>query len=436
MFSILKKLILICVLISLVLCPILLISLVTDRHAQILPEAKLNYDDLKRAKQILKTNKYGHNRQNYQKTLHLSEKDINLLLVYGLAHGLEIDWVAGKSKVQNDVLYLSFTFTLPEPFSGRFINLTATLRTSGNLIEPAGIRIGNIQLPEKIVAPAAAFFHSLLLQSSSYRQIWQHTQLVENIFLTDQQIKVVYTLDRNALEEIKKTGRSIFLTDSQQLKLIGYHNHLAGLTRTYRAKKDFAAPIIKEMFSYAARETNISGDAVLENTTAILALSFYVAQKPLHRVVSPDYQKKIQTAHRIRMTFFNRTDLPKHFFISAALAVSTGSRFAGLMGLIKEVKDTDGGSGFSFADIAADKAGVKFGQTAITSPEQALLFQNAVSKITDISHIMPSIRNLPEGIMELEFRQTYTDIDSSAYNLINTEIENRLAACRIYRKNT
>jgi hypothetical protein len=94
--------------------------------------------------------------------------------------------------------------------------------------------------------------------------------------------------------------------------------------------------------------------------------------------------------------------------------------------------DSRGGSGFSFADLAADRAGVKFAETAIASSNQAKLIQQHMGSSITESDFMPNIENLPEGIQELEFKQTYQDLDSASYRMIEAEIERRINLCRIY----
>jgi hypothetical protein len=46
---------------------------------------------------------------------------------------------------------------------------------------------------------------------------------------------------------------------------------------------------------------------------------------------------------------------------------------------------------------------------------------------------MPGIKDLPEGIMELEFKHRYQDLDSKNYRMIEDEIEQRLSRCKVYR---
>jgi hypothetical protein len=48
------------------------------------------------------------------------------------------------------------------------------------------------------------------------------------------------------------------------------------------------------------------------------------------------------------------------------------------------------------------------------------------------TEFMPRVDNLPEGIMALELKQQYDNLDSAAYRMINAEIDRRLADCWLY----
>jgi hypothetical protein len=95
--------------------------------------------------------------------------------------------------------------------------------------------------------------------------------------------------------------------------------------------------------------------------------------------------------------------------------------------------DSRGGSGFSFADLAADRAGVRFAEMAIGSSQQAKLLQQRMGGNFKETDFMPRIDNLPEGIQELEFKRRYKDLDSETYRMVEAEIELRIVACQIYQ---
>ena len=131
------------------------------------------------------------------------------------------------------------------------------------------------------------------------------------------------------------------------------------------------------------------------------------------------------------MTLRGRRDLARHFAISAGIAAGSGSELADVIGAFKELSDSQGGSGFSFADLLADRAGVVLAEHAL-GPDAARL-QSALAGRPPESMFMPAIDALPEGLQELEFRARYEDIDSEAYAAIKREVESRIASLPLYR---
>ena len=90
-----------------------------------------------------------------------------------------------------------------------------------------------------------------------------------------------------------------------------------------------------------------------------------------------------------------------------------------------------GGSGFSFADLLADRAGVALADAAM-GPAAASI-QERMRNSAGESVYMPGLSRLPEGLMELEFKASYDDLDSATYALVNSEIERRIVNCPLYR---
>ena len=99
------------------------------------------------------------------------------------------------------------------------------------------------------------------------------------------------------------------------------------------------------------------------------------------------------------------------------------------------MSDAQGGSGFSFIDLAADKAGTRFGERATSSPENARKLQKAMSEIKDYKDFMPDPRDLPEHMDEAEFKNRYQSIESPAYQELSKQIDARIAATPIYNAN-
>ncbi|MBI1991579.1 MAG: hypothetical protein HYS65_18110, partial [Betaproteobacteria bacterium] len=128
-----------------------------------------------------------------------------------------------------------------------------------------------------------------------------------------------------------------------------------------------------------------------------------------------------------------REDFPQHFTISAAIAANAGAPLSDAIGLYKEVDDSRGGSGFSFNDIAADRAGTRFGELAAGSRESAMKLQRQVAAGVRDADILPPVSDLPEFMPEAEFKRRYGGIGAPAYKRTMDDIERRIAALPLYR---
>ena len=119
--------------------------------------------------------------------------------------------------------------------------------------------------------------------------------------------------------------------------------------------------------------------------------------------------------------------------MSAAIAAAGGSVLADAIGAYKELDDSRGGSGFSFADLLADRAGVEFA-VAATGPSAESVQRAMAQGTPQESLFMPRLDDMPEGLMEMAFRQRYSDLDDARYAHVKREIETRIAVLPLYRR--
>ena len=131
------------------------------------------------------------------------------------------------------------------------------------------------------------------------------------------------------------------------------------------------------------------------------------------------------------MTLRGRQDLAQHWLVSAVLALESDGRTADVIGLFKEVLDSRGGTGFSFADLTADRAGVRFGESAAADPRG---WQRRVAALTGESDLMPTIDDLPEGLQEPEFQKRFRARDNQAYAQVLAQIEQRIDRCVFFAR--
>ena len=99
---------------------------------------------------------------------------------------------------------------------------------------------------------------------------------------------------------------------------------------------------------------------------------------------------------------------------------------ADAIGLFKEIDDSDGGSGFSFADLAADRAGVRFAEIATGSDDNARKIQSVLAMLPNESYFFPHVTDLPEGITKDDFERFYGGVDNVNYLFLIEKIDKRI----------
>jgi len=112
--------------------------------------------------------------------------------------------------------------------------------------------------------------------------------------------------------------------------------------------------------------------------------------------------------------------------------LQAGGPLADAVGPYKEIEDSRGGSGFSFNDIATNRAGTRFGEYA-ANPALAQKLQRQLSMGIGEKDIMPATDDLPESLPEKEFLKRFGGIGAPPYKKMMADIERRIAALPLYR---
>jgi hypothetical protein len=198
------------------------------------------------------------------------------------------------------------------------------------------------------------------------------------------------------------------------------------VSRSLKAKNVSLTELLVPLFTLAAEH---SSDAIAENRAAILLLTLYVNAQSLETILPEAKNWPHPIMHGVLLN--QRDDFPKHFIISAALA-KAGGPLADAVGLYKEIEDSSGGSGFSVNDIAADRAGTRFGEYA-ANPVSARKLQQQLRAGVSEKDLMPVTEDLPEFMLEREFIRRYGGVDAPEYNKMMADIERRIAALPLDR---
>ena len=133
-------------------------------------------------------------------------------------------------------------------------------------------------------------------------------------------------------------------------------------------------------------------------------------------------------AVRRETTLRGRDDWTRHFTVSGALTVLSAVAPSDSAGLLKEEMDADGGSGFSFGDLLADRSGTTFADRATRDEASAAAMQERLAAGFRVDDFFPVADGLPEGIPDAELQSRYGGVGGVLYRRYADEIERRVAA--------
>jgi len=219
------------------------------------------------------------------------------------------------------------------------------------------------------------------------------------------------------------------LTPAELARLREYHDRLGSTVRALPRSISLAA-LLPPVLQLAATR-GVNGDLPDEVRAAFAVVAFYVNGWGLDRVV-PEARTWPRLERRT-VLLRGRDDLSKHFALSALIAAAAGAPLAELAGLFKELDDARHGSGFSFTDLAADRAGTKLGEMASVSVESGQLVLARIGPTFTEDDMMPSIDGLPEGLTQAQFSRLFGGVAAPAYKDMVAEIDRRVAALTVFR---
>ncbi len=140
------------------------------------------------------------------------------------------------------------------------------------------------------------------------------------------------------------------------------------------------------------------------------------------RSVESEEQREMRLESIGKPTMRERSDLTKHFFVSAHLVVVGGKQATLGAGLAKEIADSQGGTGFSFVDMAANRAGIVFAERVLAGD----------LPLSDLSHrfhvddYLPTLRGLEEGLMTADLTKNYGGKGQPTLDEMLAQIEERV----------
>ena len=176
-----------------------------------------------------------------------------------------------------------------------------------------------------------------------------------------------------------------------------------------------------------------SVNALEQNRAAILAWGITVGTPRLARLVGIDPNSEtVKRAIAVGegTTLLGRSDWPKHYALSAALAVIEHPIISDAGGLMKEQLDAlTHGSGFSFGDLAADRAGVRLAKVAAESEASAKSTQKRIKQSFVLTDFFPAKNVFSENLTVEQFRDQFGGVGTQRYRDEVQRIEAELDSC-------
>ncbi len=315
------------------------------------------------------------------------------------------------------------------PFK-RYLNITCLVSQTAENSKLHDCKIGYLPIYGSLLEWIALTGFSVVL-GEDFADTAQ--DLLANIEYSNASIKLHAKKSKFLKEQVNQSMSRIgdFASSYQQNATVDKETIVYYLNELNKVKSSELAPYVGASFSLA-QERSKYNDPVEENTAVLWALAIKFGDYHFASLMGLKANKSYSAVPTTR----GRVDLTQHFIYSAILD-QLGDLDVGLaIGEAKELLDSlKGGSGFSFSDLAADKAGLKISHFSTSNKNNALYTQKLLANVTTEDAYFPFIHDLPDGFKDKDYQKVISSIESKNYRYVETEIDKRINKLAVYNKN-
>jgi hypothetical protein len=426
------KLLFIGILLAILIGPFVLLPLAIDDAPTVTVGAPPKAEDIERLKALLKQNDPRRLREGESRQLTLTERDINLGIEYLCSRVPFAGAAMARTDLGDGHGLVEASVPLPDNPLGRYLNIAAMVAPAERGVTTTAVRVGRVPVPQWLLKRLFAMVEKRAGNVEAYRELMAVADAISAVHFGDDRVSLTFRVERQLAERIEERGRELVLPAEERELLMEHYGKLSQVLSSMGLKEVSLAKVLKPMYAHAAERSQRDNDAAAENRSVLLTLALYVAAREdeVRRLLGEEAAVRLPPMPKVTLTLQSREDLAQHFLVSAALTGAANSAIADAIGVFKEVQDSRGGSGFSFADLAADRAGVRFAHQAGTNPQK---WQEKVAAIVEEADFMPGVERFPEGMQEPAFIERFKSRDSEAYALVTAEIERRIDGCAVFR---
>lgn len=407
---------------------VLLMVLVLDTSPSVSANASEQIADADTVKKLLAQIRRSINDRERGHVITVSEQQVESLVGFVQRAA---PYIHGTSAIQPDHGTIEASVAVPALVTTLYLNLEIKVLPADEL-DIDYVQIGSLSLPGPF---AVGLVESALNIYTDSEIGTQAKEQITRVAMTDTQVAVSLKPMDSFLMQLNEIRAGFDDERDELTKLTAYYlRYIAGREIALKKKpQPFNAYL--NLIMARAREQSTQENVLQHNKAAVLALAIFIGH---HRIanfvgdVQPDVEHALKPASSVLLR--GRSDLSKHFIISAALKMLSEQDVTVAIGEFKELMDRGmGGSGYSFVDLTADLAGVEMARV-LADPDTALRAQNTLAGTPDESIYMPEIDGLTEGLSKQEFTRRYEKVDSEAYLQEVEQIRARLAQMPFYSR--
>ncbi|MBF7071885.1 hypothetical protein ISG33_00545 [Glaciecola sp. MH2013] len=339
--------------------------------------------------------------------------------------------LAAEINLSDGLASINMSYKLPSYLFGTHLNISVETISSESLVVKS-VSVGDISLPG---AWALSWAESAANSYTESEIATVAISQVSKVTISSNNINVVVNPIDTFLKELKsiRVSGKDEMDELLRIKTAHYLRLLIDLKAPANLNADtslsyYLHHLMKEA-KYLSQdpEGGQLSSATLENEAAIYALGIYAGHRRFSSLVGDlSFAVGDSTFKQVQPVLAGRKDLSLHFIFSAVIKLMSQQDISNAVGEFKELMDRgEGGSGYSFVDLAADMAGANFAALAV-NPHTALQVQNIMSLDANELLFFPAIDELEEGMDKTEFRQKYSNIESDSYKRVVNEIDARI----------
>jgi hypothetical protein len=267
----------------------------------------------------------------------------------------------------------------------------------------------------------------MLMDDTQVRQI---IEAIDSVRMEPGAIEVVFQPGALSRQIVPSLAQLLWSRPDVSLETGVYVRHLIAAYKQLPADDSRFGRLLQSAFALAAKRST-TNDPILENRAALFALAILLGHPGLEPFVGEVFDSSLQAQAAPLLntvTLRGRHDWTRHFYVSAALALLSNESTSDRVGLLKEQEDSQGGSGFSFADMLANSAGTRLALAATRDATAARRVQARLARGVNIDELFPPAADLPEDLTAAELQSRFGGVEGEGYKAMLVEINRRLAA--------